>query len=46
MKKLPLPTLVEKGGVSMDFDTFMLSVVAGIVAYYVCKWLDDDMKQR
>lgn len=22
--------------------TFFVSVVAGIVSYYVCKWLDED----
>ena len=24
--------------------TFVLSVAAGIVAYYICKWLDDQFK--
>lgn len=24
--------------------TFVLSVAAGIVAYYICKWLDDLFK--
>ena len=23
--------------------TFVLSVAAGIVAYYICKWLDDHL---
>lgn len=24
--------------------TFVLSIAAGIVSYYVCKWLDDQCK--
>ena len=32
-----------KGGVTMDLTTsFISSVVAGVVAYYICKWLDGE----
>ena len=24
------------------FITFLISVLAGIVSYYICKWLDSD----
>lgn len=24
------------------FQSFILSVLAGVVAYYLCKWLDGD----
>ncbi len=26
------------------FTSFVVSVVAGIVTYYICKWLDGDKK--
>ena len=40
---LPPPDRQKKGGVSMgDFSSFLLAVVAGIVAYYICKWLDSE----
>ena len=25
-------------------STFLLSVAAGIVAYYICKWLDEQFR--
>ncbi len=25
-------------------STFLLSVAASVVAYYICKWLDDQFK--
>jgi hypothetical protein len=28
--------------VSPMLCTFMISVIAGVVSYYVCKWLDGD----
>ena len=35
---LPSP---REGGVKMEtFGTFLLSVVAGVVSHYICKWLD------
>ena len=37
------PRQVEKGGVSMaSILSFFISVVASVVAYYICKWLDGD----
>ena len=41
------PRQVQKGGMScMNFFTsFLLSIVASIVAYYICKWLDGDDKR-
>ena len=30
----------REGGVSRMIDSFMLSVLAGIVCHYLCKWLD------
>ena len=40
---LPPPIMALKGGVTMDLATsFISSVVAGVVAYYICKWLDGE----
>ena len=41
---LPPPIQVQKGGCSrMDpILSFYLSVMASVVAYYICKWLDGD----
>ncbi len=37
----PTPNWQQEGGESMELlITFLVSVVAGIVAYYICKWLD------
>ena len=37
------PKLVRKGGVIMEvFISFLLSVVASVIAYYICKWLDGE----
>ena len=41
---LPSPIAVVKGGDVMDIAISMvisvISVMASIVAYYICKWLD------
>ena len=40
------PIQVEKGGESIMLDmivSFIFSVLASVVAYYVCKWLDDEI---
>ena len=35
------PIRQRKGGVHMDsILSFLVSVMAGIVSYYICKWLD------
>ena len=40
---LPPPIPAPKGGVPMEQCTsFLLSVMAGIVTHYVCKWLDGE----
>lgn len=41
MMLLPSLNWQQEGGVSMELLTsFILSVVAGVVAYYICKWFD------
>lgn len=38
-----LPNLQQKGGdgpVEEILTTFLLSVIASVVSYYICKWLD------
>ena len=41
IKLLPSPIKVQKGGANMEnLASFMLSVVASVVAYYICRWLD------
>ena len=40
-----LPNLQQKGGVSLMEEiltSFLISVVASVVGYYICKWLDRD----
>ncbi len=40
-----LPNLQQKGGACLMvelFTTFLVSVLAGVVSYYICKWLDRD----
>ena len=32
----------EGGGILDILITFILSVIASVVAYYICKWLDRD----
>ena len=33
----------REGGVSMDLIiSFVLSVIASVAAYYICKWLDSE----
>ena len=43
-KKATTPRQVEERGcVIMDLPlTFFLSVMASVVAYYICKWLDGE----
>ena len=37
------PFWQQKGGASMPtLGSFILSIVASVVAYYICKWLDGD----
>ncbi len=26
--------------------SFLLSVLAGVISYYICKWLDEQKKQK
>lgn len=43
MTSLPPLEWYRKGVSYMEvFISFSISVMAGIVAYYVCKWLDGD----
>lgn len=38
------PRQAQKGGLTL-FDliiSFVLSVVASVIAYYICKWLDGE----
>ena len=40
---LPTPILVQKGGANMEgLVSFYLSIMASVVAYYICKWLDEE----
>jgi len=33
----------QKGGMIMfEWITFLLSVMASVIAYYICKWLDGE----
>lgn len=33
----------QEGGADLEFFiTFIISVAASVVAYYICKWLDGD----
>lgn len=45
---LPSLNWKQKGGEIMDLlISFILSVTAGVVAYYICKWLDEeDVNER
>lgn len=37
------PRQAQKGGVSLEMIfSFLISVLASIAAYYICKWLDRD----
>ena len=41
MTLLPQPLAYAKGGEIMELVTsFFVSVAAGIISYYICKWLD------
>ena len=40
-----LPSLYwqQEGGIGIEIlFSFIIAVVAGVVAYYICKWLDSD----
>ena len=44
--QLPPPIQVEEGGDPIMLDmiaSFILSVLASVVAYYICKWLDEEI---
>ena len=42
---LPTSIYKRKGVIPMDIlFSFILSVAAGVVSYYICKWLDDQFK--
>lgn len=37
------PIWQQRGGVYMDFIlNFVISIMAGIATYYICKWLDGE----
>lgn len=36
------PEVQAEGGANMDCLEFILSVIASVVANYICKWLDGD----
>lgn len=38
----PCDLTYERGCAIMDILTFMLSVIAGVVSHYICKWLDGE----
>lgn len=39
--KVATPRKAKKGGVSLEIIiSFLISVLASIAAYYICKWLD------
>lgn len=43
--RLPPPMQVEKGGESIMLDmivSFIFSVLASVVAYYICKTIDNE----
>ena len=37
---LSLPKLATERGDTFMYYTFLVSVIASVVAYFVCKWLD------
>ena len=41
MVELPPPDRCRKGVCCMDIlSSFLLSILASVIAYYICKWLD------
>ena len=41
----PLPSWQQEGGGRMlDLVRFLVSVAAGMVSHYICKWLDEKKK--
>ena len=42
---LPTSIYKRKGVIPMDISfSFILSVAAGVVSYYICKWLEEQFK--
>lgn len=42
---LPTSIYKRKGVIPMDIlFSFILSVAAGVVSYYICKWLEEQFK--
>ncbi|TYZ29126.1 nitrate reductase [Selenomonas caprae] len=39
MPCVPFSQKKEKGGIDL-FESFIVSVLAGVTSYYICKWLD------
>ena len=37
-----LPSIMRKEVRNMDILSFVASVIASVIAYYICKWLDGD----
>lgn len=33
-------TFCGKGGVNMKIFNFLISIVASVISYYICKWFD------
>jgi len=46
MAALPHSILVAGGADMSVLSSFLVSVVAGIAAYYICKWLDRHDKEQ
>ncbi len=43
LSELPPLHQAKKGGVALEFlIAFLVSVLASVTAYYICKWLDGD----
>lgn len=41
--KVAVDSFQPEGGVLLEYIiAFLISIVAGIVCYYICKWLDRD----
>ena len=41
MEYVATPRQAQEGGVSLEIIiSFLISVMASIAAYYICKWLD------
>ena len=43
MNDVAAPRQAKEGGVCLEIiASFLISVMASIAAYYICKWLDGD----